>query len=53
VKKEINDAILSVIKKAGDAADSHEAMRFSQSALNLAHVLGLYVNAEREEKLPL
>ena len=37
MSKEIQDAINSIVKKAQQANDSSDALRFSQAALNLAH----------------
>lgn len=46
-------AVETLIKKAGDAEDSSDAMRFSQAALNAANALLTLYKARDEAGNPL
>jgi hypothetical protein len=43
----IKDAIKQLAERAGEKGDSADSMRFSQSALNLAHVLATLDNLKK------
>lgn len=38
---EINEAIAVLVKHISDGAESNDAIRYSQAALNLAHVINV------------
>ena len=42
----------ALVKKAAEAANSSEAMAFSQAACNAANALRVLLDIERTEKLP-
>ncbi len=50
INVDVKDAIEDLAKKAKEANKSDEALRFSQAALNLAHVRATMVGANVLEK---
>ncbi len=50
IEIDVKTTIESLAKKAGETKDSQDALRFSQAALNLAHVQATIVGANVLEK---
>lgn len=46
----IEDKVEQLIKKAAEATDKDEAMRFSQAALNAAHAIQVLATVKRDNK---
>ena len=44
MKKEIDQAIKTLAEKADGSIKSEDALRYTQAALNLAHVLAVFNN---------
>jgi len=49
MKTETKDAIKKLAKKGGDAKDGGEAMKLTQAALNLAHVLATLDGLDKKD----
>uniref|UniRef100_A0A6M3LER4 Uncharacterized protein n=1 Tax=viral metagenome TaxID=1070528 RepID=A0A6M3LER4_9ZZZZ len=49
MKKEIEDAVLLLAAKIAKDVKSEDALRFSQAALNLEHVLAVKANIEQQK----
>uniref|UniRef100_A0A6M3JQ66 Uncharacterized protein n=1 Tax=viral metagenome TaxID=1070528 RepID=A0A6M3JQ66_9ZZZZ len=49
MKKEIEDAVLLLAAKITKDVKSEDALRFSQAALNLEHVLAVKANIEQQK----
>ena len=49
MEKTVKDAIKQLAERAGEKGDSGDSMRFSQSALNLAHVLATFDNMKTKQ----
>jgi hypothetical protein len=49
MKDEINTAIKAIVKKVKNSNDSTDALKLSQSALNLAHTLATFDNIGKSQ----
>ena len=50
MKKQIEEAVLLLAAKITKDVKSEDALRFTQAALNIMHVLSVKGNIERQEK---